>query len=229
MTDPDPTDWALAEVHIEIVEDRTAGSRSDEGFVRVRRLELRNRYPDGHASAAYRYDVAERAAIDAAAIVLYHEGPDGLEVCLRSALRPPLLLRDGYRLPLPHDGQVSLWEVPAGLIEPDEEGEAGVRACAARETLEETGFSLAPDDFTRLGPPVYLTPGLIAERVHFMVAKVERDARGVPTEDGSPVEERAVVRFVPLEAALAAVDAGHVVDAKTEVALHRLAAARRRP
>jgi len=115
------------------------------------------------------------------------------------------------------------WEVPAGLVEPDERGEEGLRACAARETLEEVGLAVAPSAFEALGPPVALSPGVIGEKIYFLVADVDPSQRGTPTEDGSPVEADARVRFVPLDDALAATRSGVVADVKTEVALRRLA------
>ncbi len=116
-----------------------------------------------------------------------------------------------------------LWEIPAGLVEPDEHGAEDLAACAARETLEEVGLEIAASSFSVLGPPAGLSPGVIGEKIHFLVAEVDADARGVPTEDGSPVEERAEVRFVPLADALRAVRSGHVGDLKTEVGIRRLA------
>ena len=218
MTEP-----ALSErprVHIEIVEDRTATSRAGEGFIRVRRLALRNRYDDGTTSAPYPYDCAERAAMDAVAIVLHTR--DG-RVCLRSSIRPPLALRPGYALPLPSGDDPTLFEVPAGLVEPDEHGEAGLQRCSARETLEEVGLEVSPDAFARLGVGVYLTPGLIAEKIHFFSAEVDPGAAGTPALDGSPVEERARIEWVPLSEALAACRDGRIEDIKTELGLRRLA------
>lgn len=209
-------------VHVEVVEDRSATARCDEGFLKLRRLVLRNRYDDGTASEDYRYDLVERDALDAVAIVLWAQGEGEPLVCLRSALRPPLAFRPGYRLPLPEtDGPVQ-WEVPAGLVEPDEQGEEGLRACASRETLEEVGLEVAPLAFERLGPAASLSPGVLAEKLHYLVAKVDPSARRAPLEDGTPVEERAEVRFVPLSQALAACRDGRVADLKTEMAIRRL-------
>lgn len=208
-------------VRIEIVGDESARTRSDEGFVRVRRLVLRNHYADGTTSRDYRYDCAERDAIDAVGIVLVdREG----RVCLRSSIRPPIALRPTYALPL--DGETAdptLFEIPAGLVEPEEKGEAGLRGCCARETLEEVGLEVASDAFARLGPAVYLTPGVIAEKVHLFFAVVDPAAASAPTMDGSPVEEHAKIEWVPLAEALAACRDGRIGDVKTEVALRRLA------
>src|SRR5690606_1173389 len=100
-------------VRVEIVGDRSAAMRSDEGFVRVRRLVLRNHYEDGTTSRDYRYDCAERDAIDAVGIVLVDRAG---RVCLRSSIRPPIALRPTYALPLEGEsGDPTLFEIPAGL------------------------------------------------------------------------------------------------------------------
>ncbi len=210
------SDLELPEVEIDVVEDRSATARCDVGFLRLRRLTLRNRYADGTRSETYAYDLVDRSALDAVAIVLVERNDGEARVCLRSAIRPPLALRPGGA------GAVQ-WEVPAGLIEPGEEGEAGVLACAAREALEEVGARLAPEDFTLLGAAVTLSPGVLAERLSFAVAEVDPGDFGAPTEDGTPVEERARVRFLPISEALAACADGRVSDIKTELAIRRLA------
>lgn len=206
-------------VRIEVVRDRSATSKVDEGFIRVRRLELKNHYEDGSESDTYPYDCAERTAMDAVGIVLHTN--DG-RVCLRSSIRPPLAFRVGYSLPLPGNDDPTLFEIPAGLVEADEHGEEGLAGCAARETQEEVGLPVEASAFSRLGVGVYLTPGLIAEKIHFFHAIVDPDSAGVPSLDGSPVEERASVEWVPLEDALDACRDGRIEDIKTELALRRL-------
>jgi ADP-ribose pyrophosphatase len=206
------------EVAIDIVDDR---STSDGGFLRVRRLVLRNRYAGSESSRDYPYDCVERAAIDAVAIVLYARSPD--RVCVRSSIRPPLSLRPTYALPIAAaSADPTLFEIPAGLVEPDEHGEDGLRACAARETMEEVGLSLAADAFFRLGPGVFLSPGLSAEKIYFLAAEADPESAGTPSLDGSPVEERAIVRWLMLDDALDACRTGAIEDAKTELAIRRL-------
>jgi ADP-ribose pyrophosphatase len=211
-------------IDVVVVEDNTAEGRCDQGFLRLRRLVLENRYPDGTKSATYPYDLVERDAIDAVAIVLYAIDGGEVRICLRTALRPPMTFRPTYALPIPEpSGAGVLWEIPAGLVEAGEHGEEGLAACAARETLEEVGLRIGPEAFRPLGPPAGLSPGVIGEKIHFLVAEVDPDARGVPTEDGSPVEERAEVRFLPLDDALRAARSGEIGDLKTEVGIRRLA------
>lgn len=204
------------EVEVEVLADDPE-ARCDRGFLTLRRLTLRHRWADGVESPPYPYDVVERAATDAVAIVLLSQGT----IALRSSIRPPLALRDGYAVPLAGASDPVLWEVPAGLIEPSETGEAGVLRCAAREALEEVGLSLEPSAFETLGPPSFMSPGVLAEQLHFVVATVDPTEAGTPTEDGSPLEARAEVRFVDLELALAACRDGRVQDLKTETAIRR--------
>ncbi len=207
-------------VRVEVRSDRTAQSRPDEGFIRVRRLVLVNHHEDGQVSAPYPYDCAERTAMDAVGLVLH--AADG-RVCLRSSIRPPLALRVGYALPIPGTDDPTLFEIPAGLVETDEHGEEGLRSCSVRETMEEVGLEVAPEAFSRLGPAVYLTPGLIAEKLHFFHAQVDPSRATAPSLDGSPVEEGARIEWVPLADALAACRDGRIEDIKTELGLRRLA------
>jgi ADP-ribose pyrophosphatase len=209
------------QIAIEVLGDRVAERGA---FISVRQLELRNRYEDGQTSAPYRYFMVERARLDAVCVVLYRRRDDAPEVLLRSQLRPPLWFRAQYEVPLLAIGTGAVqWEVPAGLMEPGERGEAGLFARARAETFEEVGLDLPLARFTSLGPPTSLSPGLIAEKLHFVCAEVlDADPRVEAMGDGHPVEERALSRFVPLNAALAAVDAERLHDVKTELALFRL-------
>ena len=214
---------ALPSVEVNVLRDDGISGET-EAFLRVRRLLLRNRYDDGTESKSYRYDVLERSALDAVALVLWSVVESVPVVCLRSSIRPPLLFRATASIPIREPEVVPvMWELPAGLIEPDELGEDGIRACAARETVEETGFSLAPSAFRFLGHPATVSPGMVPEKIYFLEAKVDLSSRGVPLEDGHPVEERAVSCFPSIESALEEVSAGRVADLKTEIGLRRLA------
>lgn len=209
------------QVRIEVVSDLSDAMRSDEGFIRVRRLVLKNHYQGGAQSREYRYDCAERDAMDAVGIVLYTAAPS--RICLRSSIRPPLALRPDYALPVRETvADPTLFEIPAGLVEQDEEGEEGLRTCAARETQEEVGLEVAPEAFAVLGPAVFLSPGLVAEKLHLYAAEVDPGAVGDATMDGSPVEERARIAFVPIEEALSACRDGRIEDIKTEIGIRRL-------
>ncbi len=213
----------LPRIGLRLERDVTRELAPDEGFLRLRRAVFRSERPDGTTSPEFRYDLAEREAMDAVAVVLTSGEGASMKVCLRSSLRPPLFFRTRYTLAVPEPTtETQLWEIPAGLIEVAERGEDGIRACAARETLEETGFALVASAFETLGPPTYPSPGVTAEKIYFFRARVDEATRGVPTEDGSPLEADAAVRFVPLDVAKDALDEGRVLDAKTELGLRRL-------
>ena len=121
--------------------------------------------------------------------------------------------------PLPSDDVPLLWELPAGLIEKDETGMEGIRACAARETFEETGLTVAPGDFVELGGPSFLSPGVIAEQLFFFSAAVDLSKRAEPPGDGSPVEDRAELILVGFDEALRL-----TADVKSELGIRRLMA-----
>lgn len=218
-----PNDLRLPAIRLELVEDRT-DARSG-GFLEVRRFTMRNHYPDGTQSRVYPYDLLERHALDAVCVLAHRAGPNGTEVLLRSSLRPPLAMRELSAVPHPNDGTVVIWELPAGLIEPDERGDEGIAACAARELHEETGYRVDPARFHRLGAPFFLSPGVLGEMIYTLSVDLGAAEREAVPGDGSPVEDGSVCVFVPLLDALSACTAGGIRDAKTELALRRFVAA----
>lgn len=107
-----------------------------------------------------------------------------------------------------------LWEVPAGTLDAGEAPET----CARRELEEEAGVGAAR--FEELGF-IFTTPGFCDERIWLYLAEGLQEAAAERDFD-EVIEE---VRRVPLEEALAMVDRGEIVDAKTTVALFRAARA----
>lgn len=204
----------LPAIRIVIARDRTAESRASGGFLDVRRLDLVARFPDGTVSAPFPYDVGARSALDAVVMAAHFTVAGVRHVFLRSAVRPPCALRPVEPL---HDG--SLWELPAGLIEP---GETPV-ASAVRELGEELGFGADVRDMRALGEWTFPSPGVIGERHIFFAVEVDPTARATPTEDGSPLERAAAIIALPVEDALAHCRRGDIRDAKTELGLRRLA------
>lgn len=195
------------------------------GFIFVRRLQARATFANGEQSEPFGYDCADRNKIDAVVVVPHYRDAAGQRrVVLRSALRPPVARRPADVCPVPEGDHLGeLWEVPAGLVEPEERSAEGLRACAARELLEETGFAARPSDVQPLGPSTFPAPGVIAERHFYFHVEVDPARREAATEDGSALERHASFADVTLDEALAHCRAGRIEDAKTELALRRLA------
>ncbi|HEY6881864.1 MAG TPA: hypothetical protein VI299_27740 [Polyangiales bacterium] len=198
--------------------------RENTTFLTLRELSLRNRYPDGTESTPYLYSLTERVLLDAVALVLFRRRAEHVEIVLRSQLRPPLAFRSDYDVPLLALGTGAVqWEIPAGLVELGERGEAGLSGRAAAEALEEVGVRLAPARFKTLGPATSLSPGLIAEKLHYVCAEILDDDVWQPAAgDGHAVEEHSTSLFVPLPVALRALDEGTIHDVKTELGIARL-------
>jgi ADP-ribose pyrophosphatase len=213
---------------VEIVEDRTAGSRPDQGFLRLRRLVLRTVWADGTRSKPYPCDVVSRARTDAVAIVLYDVRAEGGRrrpwVALKTGLRAPIFLRRHARLVQPDTRRYAvLAEIVAGIIEDEDTGPRGVEVRATHEAREEAGVSLAVDDVEPLGAESFPSPGVTDEKVHFRAAKARLDGPLAPEGDGSEMEAGGGVVVMPLDDALAACRSGEIPDMKTELALQRLA------
>ena len=58
-------------VDVEVVDDLTPQARCDVGFLKLRRLRIRNVYADGTRSEPYACDVMSRSDVDAVTVVLY--------------------------------------------------------------------------------------------------------------------------------------------------------------
>jgi ADP-ribose pyrophosphatase len=214
---------ALPSIELRVAQDQSPPAGS--GFLRLRRRVLRACYPNGRESEPFTYDSVERRALDAVIVAAHYLGA-GAErfVYLRSALRPPVSLRPMECRPWPEKSSLGLlWELPAGLVEPDECSREGLQRCAARELGEELGFELPPAALQPLGPSTFPAPGVIGERHHFFHVVVSPEQRTTPSEDGSVLERDAAVLALPLREALVLAASGELEDAKTELGLRRLA------
>jgi ADP-ribose pyrophosphatase len=107
----------------------------------------------------------------------------------------------------------TLWEIPAGTIDP---GEAPL-PCARRELIEETGYEAATlEPFGRF----YTTPGMTDEVMHVFVARGLTHV-GQDLDDGEHIE----VHEVRADEALAMIDDGRLQDAKSVIPILRAQAA----
>ena len=211
---------------IEIVEDRSAESRCDEGFLRVSRLRVRNRYRDGSTSDVYPCDVVSRPGCDAVVALLYEIDADRkIRVLLRRSPRVPIYLRLHKQLvhpdPRPY---LSITEVVAGIVEDgDEPGIGGMRRRAALEAAEEAGCTVDEGAFHLIGGETFASPGTSDEKLFYCAGAARMADADTPTGDGSVMEECAEIVVLDLADAIRACRSGEIPDMKTEVGLLRLA------
>lgn len=121
----------------------------------------------------------------------------------------PVLDRDRVVLLRNHRWVVgeTLWEVPAGTLEP---GEA-IETSAHRELIEETGYRagrMTPRGF------LYASPGVMNEKLHLFIAEDLTPGAMAPEAD-----EQLEPVIVPLAEAVAMCLDGRIRDAKTVTSL----------
>ncbi|WP_439631714.1 NUDIX hydrolase [Gemmata sp.] len=101
----------------------------------------------------------------------------------------------------------TLWEVPAGTVEPDEP----LQTCAERELAEETGYTAAK--WRSLGY-LYASPGVLNEKLHLFIA--EDLTAGAPRPEADEQLQAVTVR---LDEAIRMCLSGEIRDAKTITSL----------
>lgn len=194
---------------------------------------VRFHYPDGTISEPVVVEMAKRSKMDAVAVVAYTipieqtnvSNPEP-QIYLRSALRPGAKMRDYSASQIPEDDLIhSIYEIPAGMVEPEEIGIEGCREAAAREFSEEIGITLPKERFKLMGARSFPNPGTMPERIFFFrvgISTEEAATRGEPQTDGHPMEQNASIIEVSLSEAKKMIRSGEMCDMKTEVGLYRL-------
>ncbi len=209
-------------VEIEILQDLSATSRCDEGFLQVRRLLCQNRRADGSTSRHYRVDVVDRPFLDAVAVLVYRRRDDQIEVLTRQNLRPAAYFRRGKETTLPdQQHHLRVEEIVAGLLEPGDKGEPGLRSRAAIEVEEEAGIKVDPSEIQVLGSPFFAVPGVLSEKIYITAVDVTGKPQTTAVGDGSPLEEGSELRWRPIREVLKACRNGATPDGKTEIAISR--------
>ena len=210
---------------IEVVEDRSATADPTQGFLRLRRLILRNHYADGTTSQTYPCDLVSRCYPDAVTVVIYEiDDKRQVHVVLRTGVRPPVYLRrDHPGLARPETRDVRLLtELVAGLLEPVDAKPGGVAHRARLECAEEVGIDVAEDAIRALGASMYASPGVTDEQVFYRCVETDVHARTDPEGDGSIMEEAGETIILPLDEAIHRCRSGDITDTKTELGLLRL-------
>ena len=173
-----------------------------EGYLKVRKYQLRHRLFDGDWSEEMTREVMERA--HAVAVLPYDPVRD--EVVLIEQFRPGM-----------YDDNHDPWSIEcvAGLIEADE----SLECVAHREVEEETGLKVtALQQIHRM----YASPGVFSEHVWIYVARVDASkAGGIFGLDHEHEDIRAFT--CPLDKSLRMLDAGQILASHSLIALQWLA------
>ena len=178
----------------------TARETLARGFGHFERLVFRRRRSDGAM------DDLTRDILDTG---------DGVTILPYDKARGTIILIRQFRgVAFLREGAEGLIETCAGKLEG-----ADPLARVVKETEEETGIRLS-------GPPTrlfeaYMSPGSFAERLTFFVAPYTSDDR--VTKGGGLVEEGEDIEVIEttLDAALAMVESGEIIDAKTILHLYQ--------
>ena len=101
----------------------------------------------------------------------------------------------------------TLWEVPAGTVEPDED----LESCARRELAEETGYTAATWTYRGF---LYASPGVLDEKLHLFLAEDLTPGAMRPEAD-----EQIEPVILTLKEAIRLCVSGEIRDAKTIASL----------
>jgi ADP-ribose pyrophosphatase len=215
-------------VGVELIQDVSEVSHPLEGFLHRHRHRAKTKLSDGTRSDVYTADFIDRDpmrrdAVVVAVVAKTGPTPRDVFILLRRQVRYAFWLVTGEPL---------ITEMVAGLIElPETPLETTIR-----ELREEAGLGVDAACIKPLGLPYFVLPGTLTERLVPMLALIPMEAleplRGsttVLTGDGSGMEEGAELVVVSLEEALGLLErspdpsALYIADAKTEIALRRVA------
>lgn len=163
----------------------------DNRWVRLTLMDIEP--PDGHR---FEYHVVRLARVAIAAVV-----NDADEV----------LMMWRHRFAVDQWG----WELPGGIVDPDEDG----AAAAAREVEEETGWR--PSGAMRHVVSFQPMPGMV-DTPHELYAVHGAELVGEPSD----AEEASILRWVPIADVLGLIDSGDVAGSGSLVALLHLLATR---
>ncbi len=137
----------------------------------------------------------------------YDRGNGAVILLYNRAARTVVLVRQ-FRLPAYVNGHPEpLIEAPAGRLDADDP-----ETCIRKETEEETGYRVSQP---RRVFNAFMSPGSITERLVFFVAEYDPSDR-IATGGGDASEGEEIEVIEPtLEAALAMIERGDIIDAKT--------------
>jgi len=195
----------------------------EKGFFTHHAYLLQNVYEDGSLSQPYRNEFFDRKGLDCVAILPYRR-VDGaaIELGILKAFRPPVFFRSGKKLPLSERKYTWIYECVAGSLEPGDSGEAAVRARAAMELDEETGYKVRAEEFISLGGGFFPSHGQSTEKIFLFSVEVTGLSRGKASGDGSVNEGLNELEFFEMNKILSMCRDGQIEDPKIEIGVSRL-------
>jgi len=141
---------------------------------------------------------------------------NGAVILLYNKTSGTIILTRQFRLPTFINGNSTgmLIEACAGLLDNDNPEE-----CVKRETEEETGYKISKVEKVF---EAYMSPGSVTEILHFFTAEYSSEMK--ITDGGGLEEEGEHIEVLELtfDQALAMIDSGEIMDAKTIMLLQHL-------
>ncbi len=200
------------------------------GFSSLERFSVINEYDDGSSSDSYNCDIVVRRGFDAVGIIPYLYIDNKLHILLLNNFRAAAFFREkilgNTDSSLVDENTKSMIEIPAGILEKDElkltKNDLGIRRCAARELMEETGYELSSREMKVLGSFYYSSPGLLTEKIYIATCDITGLLAEKIVTDGSVMEETIKPFIIPFSEALALCNNGVIRNAVTEIAIKRL-------
>lgn len=166
-------------------------------------------------AATLKFELYNGAMSDAMVRLSLERG-DSVAALVHDVENDALVMVEQFRYPTSRNGPGWLTEIIAGVVDGDDAPMESMR----REIWEEAGYRVS--SLRPIGT-YYMSPGGSSERIHLYYAAVEEeDGTG---EGGGKLSEgeNLLVKTVPVDAALAELDNGGIVDAKSAIALQWLA------
>lgn len=194
-----------------------------KAFFTLEGYRLVNDYGGRRQSPEYSCESVHRRGTDGVAIAVWRRNRGRAEVLLKECIRPPVLFR-AARVGAKRPNPPLLLEVIAGSREPRDRTAADLRQRAAEEIFEEAGIRVPVARIRRSGPPAFTSPGGLSEEVHIYTCEVTGLPQlGAQLDNAHPLELHSPLHWLSIETALRWTRTGRIRDAKTEIAIRRLA------
>ncbi len=197
---------------------------NEQGFLRLEKLKLRNRYEDGSISREYASEMVHRRGTDSVAIIPYFFDSQGkLNVYVKRGIRPPVYRRKDLSLAVPDSSEnLYTFEAIAGSLEEEDRNPNSIIARAKEEIFEELGFEVQTKQFEKLGGGFFPSHGQSSEKIHLLALKVDPDERSDASGDGSVNEGDSLTELLEARTILEMCEDGKIEDPKIEIGVTRL-------